>query len=90
MLLGEPSPALAAINGMNMVKLEAKIKQLRETAAPLVIKLEKLKAKEPLDEQEIAATEALLARLKALEAAAQERYNGKAQRKAERERRGLR
>ena len=44
MLLGEPSPSLARINMMNMVRLEAKIAQLVTEQAALVSRLERLNA----------------------------------------------
>ena len=87
MLLGEPSPSLAKINTMNMAKLTEKIAQLTRDRGPLVAKLEKLQAKEdpPASPEEIKRTELLIARLDALKQAAQERLDGKAERKALRE-----
>lgn len=88
MLLGEPSPSLAKINGMNMEKLAAKIASLREEQARMAAKLERLEARDPATPAEqIEMAKATLVRLKALEDAAAERLAGKAERKALREQR---
>jgi hypothetical protein len=89
MLLGEPSPSLAKINTMNMVKLTEKIGQLEEEETRVGAKLSRLQAVDPLPETKIAAVKDLLARLDALKKAASERLAGKAERKAAREQRGL-
>ncbi|MEM6458329.1 MAG: hypothetical protein AAF710_02945 [Planctomycetota bacterium] len=89
MLLGEPSPSLAKINGMNMEKLAAKIASLREEQVRMKAKLERLLARDPAAPAEkIEQAQATLARLKALEEAATRRLAGKAERKAQREQRG--
>ncbi len=85
MLLGEPSPSLAKINEMNMVKLEAKIASLAADRVHLVAKAEKLKAADPPKPDKLRDTEKLIERLDALKAAAEERLKGKAERKALRE-----
>ncbi len=85
MLLGEPSPSLAKINGMNMAKLEEKIASLTADRVHLVNKLEKLKKADPPKPDQLKDTEKLIARLDALKAAAEERLKGKAERKALRE-----
>ena len=88
-LLGEPSPSLAKINGMNMEKLAAKILSLRDEQLRLNGKLEKLLQREGEEDvaEKIEQAKLNLERLKALEAAATERLAGKAQRKAQREQR---
>ena len=88
MLLGEPSPSLAKINKMNMAALAAKIVSLREEQARMKARLERLEALDEKPEDQIKAGRELLERLAALEAAATERLQGKAQRKADREQRG--
>ncbi|MEO1236489.1 MAG: hypothetical protein AAFX76_06845 [Planctomycetota bacterium] len=88
MLLGEPSPSLAKINGMNMEKLTAKIASLREERARMKAKLDRLEARDPAPAEQIQVAKATIVRLKALEDAAAERLAGKAERKAAREQRG--
>lgn len=88
MLLGEPSPSLAKINGMNMEKLAAKIASLKDEQLRMNGKLEKLLARDPAPADKIEQAKATLVRLEALEKAATERLAGKAERKAMRERRG--
>lgn len=87
-LLGEPSPSLAKINGMNMEKLTAKIASLQDEQQRMNAKLEKLLARDPAPDEQIEQAKTTLVRLKALEAAAAERLAGKAERKAMREQRG--
>jgi|GEM_PF-1936014 len=77
-LLGEPSPSLAKIKTMNMVKLAAKIASLREERARMAAKLEKLRARDPLPDDKIKQGEAIAVDL----------LKGKAERKAQREQRG--
>lgn len=88
MLLGEPSPSLAKINGMNMEKLTAKIASLKDERERMNAKLEKLLVRDPAPAEKIEQAKATLVRLEALEAAAAERLAGKAERKAQREQRG--
>ena len=88
MLLGEPSPSLAKINGMNMEKLAAKIASLKDEQERMNAKLEKLLARDPAPAEKIEQAKATLVRLKALQDAATERLAGKAERKAQREQRG--
>jgi len=88
MLLGEPSPALAQINGMNMAKLELKISSLKSERLPLEKKLERLEAIDPPPTERIEKAKLLITRLKTLEDLAKERLDGKAQRKALREQSG--
>ena len=87
MLLGEPSPSLAKIKTMNMVKLEAKIQSLREERTRMQAKLEKLQARDPLPADKIKLGHDTIERLNALEAFATDKLRGKAERKAEREQR---
>lgn len=87
-LLGEPSPSLAKIKTMNMVKLAAKIASLREERARMAAKLEKLRARDPLPDDKIKQGEDTVERLSALEAIAVDLLKGKAERKAQREQRG--
>ena len=89
MLLGEPSPSLAKINEMNIVKLTAKIASLAEEEAQLVKRLTRLNELDPPPADKIQTVTDLLKRLVALKAAAEERLAGKLKRKAEREQ-GLR
>lgn len=86
-LLGEPSPSLAKIKTMNMVKLAAKIASLREERARMAAKLEKLRARDPLPDDKIKQGEDTIERLSALEAIAVDLLKGKAERKAQREQR---
>lgn len=89
MLLGEPSPSLAKINGMNMEKLALKIVSLREEQARMKTKLEKLEQRDPpAPAEKITQAKETLERLAALEKAAMERLQGKAERKKQREQRG--
>jgi len=89
MLLGEPSPALAKINTMNMEKLTAKIASLQDEQTRMAAKLERLLARDPAAPAEkITQAQETLVRLKAIEDAAAERLAGKAERKAQREQRG--
>jgi hypothetical protein len=86
MLLGEPSPSLAKINGMNMEKLAAKIASLREEQGRMKSKLEKLLQRDPpAPAEKVELAQDTLARLAALEKAATERLVGKAERKKARE-----
>lgn len=85
--MGEPSPSLAKINGMNMAKLQAKILTLDEEINRTKAKLERLKAVDPVPTEKIGAVAALIERLEALRTAAADRLAGKAERKAERDRR---
>jgi hypothetical protein len=84
-LLGEPSPSLAKINTMNMVKLAEKITQLEEEQTRVGAKLSRLEVIDPLPDEKIKAVKELLARLAALKDAAEKRLAGKAERKAARE-----
>ena len=87
-LLGEPSPSLAKIKTMNMVKLAAKIVSLREERARMEAKLEKLRVRDPLPDEKIKQGADTVERLTALEAVATDLLKGKAERKALREQRG--
>ena len=87
-LLGEPSPSLAKIKTMNMVKLAAKIASLREERARMAAKLEKLRTRDPLPDDKIKQGDDTVERLNALEAIATDLLKGKAERKALREQRG--
>ena len=82
MLLGEPSPSLAKINAMNMVKLESKIAQLIIEQKLVSERLEKLKARDPQPEEQIARTRYQLDRLAVLETATRQRLSDKEKRKA--------
>ena len=84
-MLGEPSPSLAKINTMNMVKLEEKISQLVEEQDRVGAKLSRLEVLDPKPEEKIQAVKELLARLAALKEVAETRLAGKAERKAARE-----
>lgn len=88
-LLGEPSPSLAKIKTMNMVKLAAKIASLREESARMEAKLTKLRLRDPLPEEQIKQGDLTVKRLNALEAIATDLLKGKAERKALREQRGM-
>ncbi len=88
MLLGEPSPSLAKIKTMNMVKLAAKIVSLREERSRMEAKLIKLQARDPLPNEKIKLGQDTVERLNALEAIATDLLKGKAERKALREQRG--
>jgi len=88
-LLGEPSPSLAKIKTMNMVKLAAKIVSLREERARMEAKLEKLRVRDPQPDEKIKQGEDTVERLTALEAVATDLLKGKAERKALREQRGV-
>ncbi len=81
-LLGEPSPSLAKINAMNMVKLVAKIEQLVNEQTALSKRIERLEALDQRPEEQIARTGEQLDRLKVLEKAARDRLGEKAKRKA--------
>ena len=83
MLLGEPSPSLAKINRMNMVKLEAKIEQLVEEQSLVTKRLERLTCRDPVPTEQVERTREQLDRLVALEKAARERLELKTKRKAE-------
>ena len=83
MLLGEPSPGLAKINAMNIVKLEAKILQLVEEQKRVGSRIEKLLAREPAPTEHIERNRQQLVRLQALEKAARDRLKEKNRRKAE-------
>jgi len=87
-LLGEPSPSLAKIKTMNMVKLAAKIASLREERDRMAAKLEKLRIRDPLPDEKIKQGEDTVERLSTLEAIAIDLLKGKAERKAMREQRG--
>jgi len=80
---GEPSPSLAKMNTMNMVKLEAKISQLITEQKLVSERLEKLEVRDPPPEEQITRTRYQLDRLVVLETAARERLRGKEDRKAE-------
>lgn len=86
MLLGEPSPSLARINMMNMVKLEAKIVQLANEQTALVSRLERLNALDEAPTEKLQRAGKQLDRLKDLEKAARTRLEEKVRRKAEWER----
>lgn len=88
-LLGEPSPSLAKIKTMNMVKLAAKIGSLREESTRMEAKLTKLRIRDPLPEEQIKQGDLTVKRLNALEAIATDLLKGKAERKALREQRGM-
>lgn len=83
--MGEPSPALAKINTMNMAKLTEKIASIEEEESRVGAKLKRLQAVDPLPETKIKAVSELLERLDALKKLAAERLAGKAERKAARE-----
>ena len=87
-LLGEPSPSLAKINGMNMAKLQEKIAVLKTEQERMVAKIQTLEARDPQPEEKLAEARLLLERLVALQAAAAERLAGKEERKAAYEQRG--
>lgn len=89
MLLGEPSPSLARINMMNMVKLEAKIEQLVEEQSLVSQRLERLTSRDPVPTDQVERTREQLNRLVALEKAARERLELKTKRKAEWEKKNL-
>lgn len=89
MLLGEPSPSLARINMMNMVKLEAKIQQLVEEQGLVSQRLERLTSRDPVPTDQVERTQEQLNRLVALEKAARERLELKTKRKAEWEKKNL-
>ena len=82
MLAGEPSPSLAKINVMNIVKLEAKIAHLVAEQNLIVDRLKRLQAHEPHPIEQIGRLEEQQNRLKVLEHAARERLEEKVRRKA--------
>jgi len=83
MLMGEPSPSLAKINTMNIVKLEAKISQLITEKKLISQRLKNLEARDPQPEDQIKRTRYQLERLDVLEAAARQRLSDKEKRKVE-------
>ena len=83
--LGEPSPSLAKINTMNMVKLEAKMQSLAAERTQLAARLEKLNSLESPPQDKIQAVTDLQVRLDALKDVVAKRLAGKAERKAARE-----
>jgi hypothetical protein len=83
--MGEPSPSLAKINTMNMVKLTEKIAQLEMELDRVGGKLKRLEVIDPKPQEKIKAVKELIERLEALKNAAADRLAGKAQRKAARE-----
>lgn len=82
MLLGEPSPALAKIATMNIVKLEAKILSLKEEQERLAKRIERLVRQDPQPAEQIENLRMQLARLLAIEQAAKDRLTLKLERKA--------
>ena len=80
-LLGEPSPSLAKIAKMNMVKLEEKIVQLTEEQIHVGKRIEKLLARDEVPTKDVESTREQLERLKALEQAARSRLDEKIKRK---------
>ena len=76
---------MAKIKTMNMVKLAAKVRSLRDEKARMIAKLEKLRVRDPLPEDKIKLGETTVERLHALEVFALELLKGKAERKAARE-----
>ncbi len=91
MLLGEPSPSLAKINTMNMVKLEAKISELVTEQTALNERIARLEALSQRPDEQLGRTGQQLERLKVLEKVARERLEGKSERRAvwERKQQGL-
>tara|TARA_Y100000588_G_scaffold85372_1_gene90525 strand:+ start:2283 stop:2729 length:447 start_codon:yes stop_codon:yes gene_type:complete len=82
LLLGEPSPSLAKINTMNMVKLEAKIAELVTEQTALNKRIARLEALDQRPDEQLERTGQQLERLKVLEKAARERLAGKSERRA--------
>ena len=82
MLKGEPSPSLAKINTMNIVKLEEKITQLITEQKLVSERIEKLESRDPQPEDQIKRTRDQLERLAELEAVARQRLSEKEKRKA--------
>ncbi len=82
MLMGEPSPALAKIGMMSIPKLEAKIQTLKEEQTRLIARIERLVRHDPQPAEQIENLKKQLARLEAIEQAAQERLKLKFERKA--------
>ena len=82
MLKGEPSPSLAKINTMNIVKLEEKITQLITEQKLVSERLEKLESRDPQPEDQIKRTRDQLERRAELEAVARQRLSEKEKRKA--------
>lgn len=82
MLLGEPSPSLAKINGMNIAQLTAKLASLDEELARVTAKLGRLEGQDVKPEEKIKVVTDLIARLKALKIITEKRLAEKAQRKA--------
>ncbi|MEQ9459465.1 MAG: hypothetical protein RIG82_00750 [Phycisphaeraceae bacterium] len=72
MLLGEPSPSLAKIRRMTIPELQKKISSLGADQPPLLTKLEKLRAKDPIPAEDVKETETHLKRLQVLESLAKE------------------
>ncbi len=81
-LMGLPSPSLAKINRMNSAELTEHIKALEVEAGHIRAKLEKMAAKEPVDEAHVKLLKEQLARLEALGNIAKERIaSGQADRR---------
>ncbi|MCE9590474.1 MAG: hypothetical protein K8S99_08125 [Planctomycetes bacterium] len=81
MLLGEPSPSLAALEKMNMAKLAERAQRLTEEARLLGEKLERLKKVKPLPEEKIGLLTQSVARLVILQKAAADKLTEKVERK---------
>jgi chromosome segregation ATPase len=82
MLLGEPSPSLARINRMPMMKLGPKIEQLQTELDRVEAKLERMKGQDEPPTERIAAATDLIKRLKVLKELAEKRLEEKTARKA--------
>ncbi len=82
MFLGEPSPALAKIHGMNIVQLEAKLATTETEIARVQAKLDRMRSNEPPPIDRIETVTALLKRLQALKTITKKRLGEKLERKA--------
>jgi len=82
MLDGEPSPALAKIQAMNIEQLTKKLEQLSTEQELLEKRIGNLKKTDPPDEEKIKRNEDQRARLVVVEKAAQARMAEKLERKA--------
>ena len=82
MLDGEPSPALAKIQAMNIEQLNKKLEQLATEQELLQKRIGNLKKTTPPDEEKIQRNEDQLKRLVVVESAAKKRLEEKLERKA--------
>jgi len=82
MLLGEPSPSLAKINRMPMMKLGPKIEQLQLELDRVHSKIERMRAQDDPPTDRIEKATELVKRLKVLKELAEKRLEEKTARKA--------